>query len=334
MRTERYAAFQSGSTLLRPHLDLRTALLIAFIGLHLIVAISRPYGAYDALAMWNLKARYISTYADPTLVFQLDFMHHNDYPPLVPVIIGAGFRVFGFTQAVPIAFHALIYAALLFVFRRAPLWALAIVAVATLEHSTWQFVDLLIALCFVAAWKWYQKAGDHIGVGAWIGVALMSKNEGVMLASVMLAVLVVTERRIPWRVLIGVVPGAVALLLFKTVVSTAPNDVVSSTGIAERLLDPSRYVQILEYGIATLWRWQLRAIPIFTLVWAMNRHPIDVKPLLFVALSALGFLFIYVITPHDLSWHLESSADRLVLQLFPTFALALVSSRKLTQASP
>ena len=42
-----------------------------------------------------------------------------------------------------------------------------------------------------------------------------------------------------------------------------------------------------------------------------------------------GFYTIYLITPLDLAWQLQTSADRLLLQLWPTILLLLfISSRR------
>ena len=32
----------------------------------------------------------------------------------------------------------------------------------------------------------------------------------------------------------------------------------------------------------------------------------------------LGFFFVYILTPHELSWHLDTSLSRLFLQLWPS----------------
>lgn len=38
-------------------------------------------------------------------------------------------------------------------------------------------------------------------------------------------------------------------------------------------------------------------------------------------IMGLGFHVTYVTTPHDLTWHLDNSLDRLMLQLWPSFLL-------------
>jgi len=45
-----------------------------------------------------------------------------------------------------------------------------------------------------------------------------------------------------------------------------------------------------------------------------------------ILLQLLGYCAIYVITPHDLEWHIGTSLSRLVLQLYPAGIFLLFSS--------
>ena len=47
-----------------------------------------------------------------------------------------------------------------------------------------------------------------------------------------------------------------------------------------------------------------------------------------LALQLLGYLAIYLITPHDLSWQLGTALDRNVLQIFPSFLFLFFISLK------
>jgi hypothetical protein len=42
-----------------------------------------------------------------------------------------------------------------------------------------------------------------------------------------------------------------------------------------------------------------------------------------VALATAGFAVVFVGTPHDLDWHLDTAAYRVLFQLLPTNALAV-----------
>ncbi len=40
-----------------------------------------------------------------------------------------------------------------------------------------------------------------------------------------------------------------------------------------------------------------------------------------VLITALSYYVVYLITPHDLGWHLKTSADRLFMHLWPSWVL-------------
>ena len=42
-----------------------------------------------------------------------------------------------------------------------------------------------------------------------------------------------------------------------------------------------------------------------------------------VGVMAAGYTAIYIITPHDLRWHLATSLERLMLQLWPSLIFAV-----------
>jgi hypothetical protein len=44
---------------------------------------------------------------------------------------------------------------------------------------------------------------------------------------------------------------------------------------------------------------------------------------LILVILAAGYYFVYLTTPVDLKWHLESSLDRVLLQLWPSILLTL-----------
>ena len=44
--------------------------------------------------------------------------------------------------------------------------------------------------------------------------------------------------------------------------------------------------------------------------------------------QALGYYAIYLITPYDLTWHLQYSIDRIFLQIFPLIAFLILSASR------
>lgn len=161
------------------------ALIAAFLGLYTIAALNTPYGQWDAWATWNATARLL-LYNDAGAVYQFAGLGHKDYPPLWYLTVLWGYRVFGDTNAVPIALHGMVYAALLWLVRR-PLWALAIVGMVALPYAVIQYADLPLALCFLGAGVAYRH-GRPLWVGFALGCGLLIKNEGALIAAGFFAV--------------------------------------------------------------------------------------------------------------------------------------------------
>lgn len=161
-------------------------LILAFVALFAVLAITRvPYGQWDAWATWNALARLLY-YHDAGDVFRYSIVFHKDYPPLLYLTVLNGFRVFGDTVLVPIALQGAVFAALLWLVRK-PTWALLIVGVVAMRYALMQYADLPLALaflCAVVAWR----RDRPLWVGAALGVGLLLKNEGALIAACFFAV--------------------------------------------------------------------------------------------------------------------------------------------------
>jgi hypothetical protein len=59
-------------------------------------------------------------------------------------------------------------------------------------------------------------------------------------------------------------------------------------------------------------------------VTSRRPHPTFVSAgFIALALMFVGYFFVYVLTPMDLIWHLGTSLERLLLQMWPTFLFLL-----------
>lgn len=178
--------------------------------------------------------------------------------------------------------------------------------------------------------------------------ALWTKNEG---ASFWLALLVVIaaaqlfERSTPGAALQrllafagGSMPVLILFLYFKTCL-TPPTDLFEQRSSAELLGllgDPTRY-RILaldlweRLGSYGSWR-NLPFLPClagFAALVGFRTIPRTERPGILALAAALALTFcqymvIYLITPHDLSWHLSTSVGRLYNQLLPSGLLLLL----------
>lgn len=176
--------------------------------------------------------------------------------------------------------------------------------------------------------------------GMTVGLAAWTKNEGwLVLLSVVLARAVVLGRARRWAswrrelpaFVLGLAPILLVVLYFKFGLAP-PNDLVSSQGWREtvlRLTEPGRYMQVyrgfrnavIELGDATLINPPL-ALLFYLVCVGLERDERDWTGLA-TGLGVLGLMMIgitlaYLTTPYDLAWHLRTSADRLLLQLWPS----------------
>jgi hypothetical protein len=316
-----------------------------------------PHGQWDAWMTWNLRARALvragpawrTLFAPPTV--------HGDYPLMVPAAV-ARIWVYGGAEdpSVPAALAAayagaivlLIYGALAALRGQTAglLGALCLLGTPLfLRSAPWQYADIPLAFCVLAAVALlamhdYDPACGR-SVLAWAGfatgMAAWAKNEGMLFVLCVVAArtVIVLVRREPIRVPVtwfvaGLLPAAAVVLSFKIAFSppsylaTQPRDHVVS-----RIADTTRYLPILRAvgfegarGCGAL----LLALAIYLALVGRSRDQrarrSGAAAALVVALVALGYGAVYVITPAKISWLLEHSLDRLILHLWPSVLLA------------
>jgi hypothetical protein len=146
---------------------------------------------------------------------------------------------------------------------------------------------------------------------------LLVKNEGALMALVFVGVWIASTHRIPLKMLLVLAPFVVCLLLYRQVVPEA-NDIMGASGILERLTDGTRYAVMLPMLITMALGFGGGAFGVLgAALWLQRRRVRASVPLIAVALVLAGYVGVYAITPHDVAWHVGSSFDRLLLQLWP-----------------
>jgi len=179
-----------------------------------------------------------------------------------------------------------------------------------------------------------------IVTGMTAGLAAWTKNEGwLVVVSVVLArtavlvrtpALAASRRELP-LFLFGLAPVLLVVLYFKIVLAP-PSDLVSGQGWHEtipRLLAPVRYAEVLRgfrYAVEGLGSTTL-INPLLVLLFYLVCVGIEpderdwtglATGLVALGLMVIGYGLIYLTTPHDVAWHLEYSAGRLLLHLWPS----------------
>ncbi|MEZ5331657.1 MAG: glycosyltransferase family 39 protein [Thermoanaerobaculia bacterium] len=355
----------------------RWALALA-IGVALVVCVLRllqqPLGEYDAVAIWNARALTIWRAAEPmgALFFRQTLSQaHPDYPLLLPGSVAASFAVGGgetvlVPQVTSVLFLFAAAAAIWLGVHRvagapAARWAAALFLV-TPEVLFWgpaQCADLPLAyLLVLTALGLARELESDRGpaaraalTGFSLGLLPWTKNEGLLLAALLLAAWLATgllSRALEPRRLAalgaGALPGIATLTAFKILWSPHAELPDFLRGALARSLDPERWRVVLgslageldPFGAGD--EWSLTALALLVLGgvgWATHRGADPPRLFLRLALggSLLLWLAVYVGTPADLRWHLSTSLDRLLLQILPLAFLWAFSENPPAQLS-
>jgi hypothetical protein len=320
-----------------------------------------PHGQWDAWMNWDMRARMIflggpawRTAFAPELPWS-----HPDYPVLVPSLVVRAWLYAGKATllgpalvAATFAFAAVALLVTALGALRAPSQGLlaGMVLLATpffIRHATSLYADVPLAFFFLAtvvclalddrARETTSRFAVLAGFSA--GLAMWTKNEGLLFTGCVLVGIVATGRRSGWaetrRRLVHV--GAGLLLPLLVVVSfkltlAPPNDLLSTLGIERtlgRLTDPARYgavvrayaLQLVTFGANGLPGavWPLAAFAV-----ALGWHPVERRRLwaraVGIALGLLlaGHFMVFVSMADELARLLASSLERLILQLWPS----------------
>jgi hypothetical protein len=225
--------------------------------------------------------------------------------------------------------------------------------------ATMQYADLPLSfycLASIALLLLAEPAPACLALsGAFASFAAWTKNEG--LAFVVLLTLAILS--VEWRAaglrtaldcsrrfLTGAAPVLLLVICFKLFLAPASNPLFrqGAAGLIHKLADPARYAQIGKAMIADLYHfgqpWSHPLLLLAILALAL-RFRIDANKAraLRTAAIALALVFtaycgVYLATPSDLAWHLQTSLPRLYGQLWPSVLLLVFLTLNVPAAGP
>ncbi|MCC7193236.1 MAG: glycosyltransferase family 39 protein [Phycisphaeraceae bacterium] len=352
---------------------------------------SQPFGDFDAVSIWNVRARFLYRAG---MNWRDSFVAsvHSDYPLNLPLSIERLWRYAGHeTLLAPTGIALLSMAAVIAILfaavrqtvgtTRACAAVMALLALPLfLGVGTIQYADVPIAALMLgsvtalwmataspAAGRWIALSGVMAGAAAW------TKNEGLLWTlalgvGVVIAELFrsngtasdhaassppVTRINRGVKVLRHVLAFGLGALPFLAVVFwmklslSATNDVLKEqnrTNTLERIFDLDRHAEIFRgvwqhllwpadhYGGTASVRWPghfvLWVLAVYVLAAGVSlrgRWPAMTATLAALSITLAGFYGIYLITPHDLYYHIANSITRLFLQLYPIILLVIFS---------
>jgi hypothetical protein len=284
---------------------------------------------------------------------------HPDYPLLLPLSVARGWQYAGIeTTMVPAVFSllfsfatvGLLYASLSTLRSKEQGFLAGVILLGStsfLMYGSSQLADipfslyLLAAIVLIVLQNSVSSVSNYnllILAGMTIGFASWTKNEGLAAVVVVcLAHLVGTTWFRGWKHYLhqalfffaGLVPILAVIFYFKTQISP-PSDLLAAQLQKSTLTlstDYTRHLLISETVGKHLFNYSGYGINITYLlaiylicIGIAHKHKIAlVTSSLVVFLMFVVFYLVYLTTPYDLAWHLRTSLDRVLLQLWPSF---------------
>ena len=330
-------------------------IFVAAIGFYFLVVYARlaPHGDYDAQAIWNLRARFMYRSGngwENAFSPLINRNFHMDYPLLIPLSVVGGWNVLGGeVLRVPTALSILFLfgiAGTTFSFiadlrsgSQATIAVLLLLATpGLLLFSTFQTADIPLTYFFLAATGLLvigskeNSPGPVFLSGLMAGLSAWTKNEGIPFVILMMLCTIFVfgirqARTNLLSLLAGMALPVLMIILFKALIAVN-NDLFADNGLRQiilKLFTPSRYIQILTHLISELihlGNWPISIIAVlfvYGLIMGIRKlSGSSEKVLLILTFSQfVVYMLIYVITPHDLEWHMNYSMSRLLVHLFP-----------------
>jgi hypothetical protein len=124
-----------------------------------------------------------------------------------------------------------------------------------------------------------------------------------------------------FQYIIGTIPIVLIFLLFKFFYAPA-NDLIAENQagtLLEKLTDTDRYLMIIENIANSVYRkYPLIIFFIFLMILFYKKKRISYDFLILILMLFI-YIAVYIMTPHNLQWHLTTSLDRLLLHIYPSF---------------
>jgi hypothetical protein len=313
-----------------------------------------PHGAWDAYGFWNTRARCLYRGTEAWRDAFSPLQDHADYPLFLPATIArcwlyadddatTGPIIVALLMATLTAGVLISALSLLRGGGQGWLGGMALLgAVGYVADIGIQYADVPLGF-FILATAVALVLHDRTGrtsrlfpvlAGAFAGLAAWTKNEGLLfLAAVPVARCVIVRLGPGVRAflpelagyVLGLLPAGLTLLYFKLAIAP-PNDLLASERptIWGMVTDWDRHELIIRALASAAWdlgRFLLPVLIAYALLIgrapAARRGPGIATVVSLLLLMGAGYYLIYLTTPHDLRWHLETSLDRLLAQLWP-----------------
>jgi hypothetical protein len=353
-----YEVFRHRAAAPHPAAGTRTPWLVPMAAIGLLLALgiatgamatawdANPQGDWDAWAIWNLRARFLESngvLAHRAWSPVLGANTHAEYPLLLSSFVARSWA-FGSSSsaAVPAATSYIFFLALIALvaggmaaLRGAALGLLAALTLAStpalLHQVPNQYADIPLA-CYIAGAIVFALLDRPRLAGIFAGCAAWTKDEGLLFLVVLLAVTAAWKRRATLAAAAGALPFALLAIVFKTWLARGSTSLLSTSvpAAAQRLADAGRYgATMAAFGreFASMGAgWYHPILPLIALALALRFDRARRRDAAYcgalAGLMLLGYFGVYILTGNDLTWLLQTSLNRLLVQVWPALVLA------------
>jgi hypothetical protein len=370
-----FAGYRDISSWRAPILAIVFAVVVGWsVGSSVIRVERYPNGLTDAWAIWNSHAKYLAA-GGKTWALDIQNTYHPDYPLLLPGAVVHVWRYIGNNSPDASGFLGILFEIAAVVVLAATLIKLRSPTVGLLmgfvligspafvHNAASEYADVPLSAFIVATIALIclyesdksKPAGLIALAGFMAGCAAWTKNEGVPFALVTVAALLApvfwspsaTVRRIAGFAA-GVALPLAAIVYFKLTIAP-PNDLFDNRTLADllaKLSDSSRYLLIFKSYIRIGWTFGGWAFnPFLPILAFIGLAGVDRSVLrsfswqagvAIIVMLEVGYFVIYVITPLELNYHLNSSMDRLLMHVWPACLLlaGMTVRKQLSSGNP
>jgi hypothetical protein len=190
------------------------------------------------------------------------------------------------------------------------------------------FLSLFMLMAFVLACQNESHTKLIFLTGFIAGFAGWVKNEGIAFMAIFSIGMIWKYRKAPGLLIYYIMGLAlpIAIIFFYKGVYAPANDIIAGQhlGIISRLADMSRYKLTGSFFIRNARDLYPVLIVIGALVAIRGYRRLFDHQLFVIIMMMVVYFFIFIITPRDLQWHLETASGRLFLQLFPASVYVLL----------
>ena len=318
---------------------------------------ANPQGNWDAWAIWNLRARFLAAGGNlPVRAWSpLLRASHPEYPLLVSGFVARCWSYSGTaSSAVPIATSFVLFLALVAIGTGGMaalaggslglLFGLAAASSPFLLHEVpAQYADVPLACFFVGALV-LMLLERPVGAGLLASLAAWTKDEGMLFLAAFLAVMAITRRRQLLPAIAAAIPVGTVVAFYRIFLTHGASLYLAKSApgasLGRKLADSGRYVTVVGAAIEKVWDmgfgWYHPLLPVIVLCVLLRCKTSwrrDVMPAgILTGAMMIGYFFIYIITPADLSWQLETSLDRLAVQIWPLLLITVFAALRAPEA--